>query len=110
MWNTPTPERLSKIPKLYETEDIPTSDTIVHLHFFIGGCDWYATEFDGTDTFFGFTILNQDHINSEWGYFSFKELQSIKMGFVEIDCELEVHFEPQKASGIANIKCFSEDD
>jgi len=39
MWNIPSKERLEKIPKLYETESIPLEDKMIHLHFFIGGCD-----------------------------------------------------------------------
>ena len=41
MWNIPSKERLAKLPTLYETENIPLQDKIIHLHFFIGGCDWY---------------------------------------------------------------------
>jgi hypothetical protein len=33
MWNTPTKEELSKIPRLYETERIPLKDKIIHMHF-----------------------------------------------------------------------------
>jgi hypothetical protein len=44
MWNEPTKERLAKIPKLYETEDIPLQDKKIHLHFFIWGSDWYICE------------------------------------------------------------------
>ncbi len=47
MWNEPSKERLSRIPKLYATEHSPLKDKIVYLHFFIGGCDWYIAEFDG---------------------------------------------------------------
>jgi hypothetical protein len=90
MWNEPTTERLSKIPRLYETENIPLQDKLIHLHFFIGGSDWFACEFDGEDIFFGFAILNNDLINAEWGYISFSELKAIKMnGWLEIDCEVE---------------------
>lgn len=53
MWNTPSQERLDCIPRLYETESIPLSEKYVHLHFFIGGCDWYIVEYDGDDLFFG---------------------------------------------------------
>lgn len=88
MWNTPTQQRLDQIPRLYETEDIPLADKLVHLHFFIGGCDWYIVEYDGDDTFFGYAILNGDIVNAEWGYISFSELKSIKIGFAEIDCDL----------------------
>jgi hypothetical protein len=80
MWNTPTTDRLSKIPRLYETEHIPLQDKLIHLHFFIGGCDWYIAEFDGEDLFWGFAILNDDFQNAEWGYISFSELKSIKVG------------------------------
>jgi len=90
MWNEPTQERLEKIPELYETEDIPLESKMIHLHFFIGSCDWYISEYDGDDLFFGFAILNNDYMNGEWGYISFSELTSIKInGWVEIDCELE---------------------
>ena len=78
MWNTPSKERLSKIPKLYETENVPFKDKFIHLHFFISGCDWYVCEYNGEDLFFGFAILNNDLDMAEWGYFSLRELKSIK--------------------------------
>ncbi len=88
MWSEPTKEQLDKIPKLYETEDIPLKDKVVYLHFFIGGCDWYVVEYDGEDLFWGYAILNGDFEMAEWGYISFEELKRIKIppGF-EIDCE-----------------------
>jgi hypothetical protein len=107
MWNIPSKERLSKIPKLNETEHIPIKDKLVHLHFFLGGCDWYVTEYDGLDLFFGFVILNEDHFNSEWGYFSFRELKTLKVnGWLEIDCESEDIWKIRKASEIKNIKTY----
>jgi hypothetical protein len=51
MWNTPTKEELANIPRLYETENIPLKDKIIHMHFFIGGCDWFIAEYDGEDLF-----------------------------------------------------------
>ena len=105
MWNTPTTDRLSKIPKLYETEHIPLQEKLIYLHFFIGGCDWYIAEFDGEDLFWGFAILNDDFQNAEWGYISFSELKSIKVGgWLEIDCELEEFWVVQKASEIEKIR------
>jgi len=35
---------------------------------------WYATEFDGEDTFFGLVIGHE----TELGYFSLRELQSVR--------------------------------
>jgi len=104
MWNVPTHERLSKIPRLYETEEIPLAEKRVHLHFFIGGCDWWVVEFDGEDTFFGFVNLGDD-LNAEWGYFSFRELREIRVsaGF-EVDCEKEEFWGCPKASEVTGIK------
>ena len=100
MWNTPNKERLAGLPKLYETEHVPLKEKLIHLHFFIGGCDWYIAEFDGKDLFFGFAILNNDYQMAEWGYFSFRELKSINVKGIEIDCELEEYFPVRKASEI----------
>ncbi|MBN2059921.1 MAG: DUF2958 domain-containing protein [Deltaproteobacteria bacterium] len=104
MWNIPTKERLAKIPRLYETEHINIRDKMIHLHFFIGSCDWYAAEYDGEDLFWGFAILNGDLQNAEWGFVSFNELKNIKIdGWLEIDCELEDFFPIQRASEVVRI-------
>ena len=104
MWNEPTQDRLAKIPGLYETEHIPLQEKLIHLHFFIGGCDWYITEFDGGDLFFGFAILNNDYEMAEWGYVSFAELKAIKAnGWCEVDCELEQFWQVRKACEVQKI-------
>ena len=104
MWNEPTKERLAKIPRLYGTEHIPLKDKLIHLHFFIGGCDWYVAEYDREDIFFGFAILNNDYQMAEWGYVSFSELKSIKIGWLEIDCELESIWLPKRSVEIDKIR------
>lgn len=103
MWNEPSQKRLDRIPRLYETEDIPLEDKEVHLHFFIGGCDWYIVEYDGDDIFFGYAILNQDYQNAEWGYISLQELKSIKVGWMEIDCETENAWSIRTAKEVPEI-------
>ena len=103
MWNEPTEERLCSIPRLYETETIPIKDKIIHLHFFIGSCDWFVAEYDGEDLFFAFCILNGDLINSEWGYVSLNELKEIRVGgWLEVDFDL--YWEPKSAIEIENIR------
>jgi hypothetical protein len=105
MWNIPTIERLAKIPRLYETEDIPLKDKLIYLHFFIGRCDWYIAEYDGDDLFFGFAILNNDYEMAEWGYISFSELKDIKIdGCLEIDCELEEFWQVKRAIEVDKIR------
>jgi hypothetical protein len=103
MWNEPTKERLSKIPKLYKTENIQLKDKLIYLHFFIAGSDWYIAEFDGQDHFWGYAILNNDFDMAEWGYISFKELKEINISRIEIDCELEKYFPIRKASEIERV-------
>ncbi len=104
MWNEPSKEELSKIPALYSTDKIDCPDKIIHLHFFIGASDWYASEYDSKNQlFFGFAILNSDLQNAEWGYISLLELCEIQVGgFLEIDRDL--HFTPKKAKEIEKIR------
>jgi len=103
MWNVPTKERLAKIPKLYETEEVSLKDKVIHLHFFIAGSDWYIAEYDGHDLFWGYAILNNDFQMAEWGYISFKEMREISINGIEIDCELEDYFPVRKASEIDKL-------
>ena len=102
MWNAPSIERLAKIPKLYETEGMDLKEKTVHLHFFLGGSDWYAVEYDGKDLFFGYVIINDDMEMAEWGYFSFSELKSIKIKGIEVD--FDVWWVERKASEIERIR------
>jgi len=102
MWNEPNQEILSKVPRLYETENIPLQEKPICLHFFIGGCDWYIAEYDGDDIFWGFAILGGDTLNAEWGYIPFSELKSISAHGVEIDCE--IGWESKRAGGVEKIR------
>ena len=101
MWNKPSIEELETIPKLYETEAVPLKQKQIHLHFFIGGCDWYIAEFDGDNLFFGFAILNSDYEMAEWGYVSFEELKAIEINGIHVDCETS--WEKRKASAVEKI-------
>lgn len=103
MWNKPTPEELNKLPKLYETENIPLKDKIIHQHYFLGGCDWYMAEYDSNDRlFFGYTILNNDLQNSEWGYTSLDELVGINIRGIEIDRDL--YWQPKRFGDIEKVR------
>lgn len=104
MWNTPTAKRLAKLPILGTNAETDAKEIKIYLHFFVGGCDWYIAEYDGKDTFFGFAILNNDTQNAEWGYVSFSELQRLKAGFAQVDCERATYFKPCKAGEISRIK------
>ena len=105
MWSEPTNERLARVvkDKLYGQDGIPLSKQIVHAHFFISGCDWWVTEYNPEeDLAYGFTRLNLDDINSEWGYISIAELRQLRIGIVEVD--FDRHWEKRPAGEIDAIK------
>ena len=105
MWNSPSRERLDKIPRLYETENIPLADKLIYLHFHIFECDWYIAEYDSEDLFWGYAVLHSDYDNAEWGYISFSELKAIKIrGWLEVNCETESSWKIRKASEVDRIK------
>lgn len=88
------------MPKTYETDDIKAKDKIIHLHYFHGGSDWYIAEKDKNpdqNQMFGYTILNGDDINAEWGYISAIELR-------ENNIELDFYFDPEKFSEIRKLE------
>jgi hypothetical protein len=59
---------------------VPLAGKIIHLHFFIGSCDWYIAELDD-DSWIGFSYVNLgDPQNAEWGYVDLAELEAINIG------------------------------
>lgn len=101
MWNTPKASHLSKIPELYETESIPLKEKLIHLHFFLGGSDWYVSEFNGTDTFWGFIILNRNDSYGEWGYFTLHKLDQLNVRGFEV--EFDEFWQVRPASQVKKI-------
>ncbi len=82
---------IKKLKPLYETEK-DGWNAIAQVKFFslTSNWTWFATEFDGVDTFFGLV----KGFDTELGYFSLKELQSVKWnGIPEI--ERDISFQPQ---------------
>ena len=90
-----TKEILSKLPALYSQEN--ESDPKVYCKFFLPMTKWtwYATEFDGKDTFFGFVAGEYP----ELGYFSLKELESVVSSY-GLMVERDRYFEPTSLSRI----------
>lgn len=65
-------------PALY-AQDGKGYDAVVYAHYFIGGCDWFVTEYDpAEDIAFGWVCLNEDRANAELGYMSLKELADVQ--------------------------------
>lgn len=79
--------RIDAMPKTYETDGAGDA-AIAHLHYFVGGCDWYITERDCEAVqhqAFGLARLHGGE--PELGYISIVELQ-------RVGAELDWHFEP----------------
>ena len=64
-----------QLPALYAQEKLG-NEAIAYVKFFTPDSNWtwYATEFDGNDTFFGLV----DGFEVELGYFSLSELESAR--------------------------------
>lgn len=86
-----TKSDISRIPKLYETEDIEMEDKVIHAKLFTPWTNWtwYVIECDGEDQCFGFV----KGLGCEFGYFSLSELASIEGPF-GLKVERDIHFEP----------------
>ena len=92
-----TQEIRRKLPPLYSQED-KGGKAVVQVKFFTpdSSWTWLATEFDGEDTFFGLVLGHE----KELGYFSLKELQSIK-GPMGLPIERDLYFPAKTLEEIA---------
>lgn len=83
-----TKEITKKLPNLYSTDG---RDALAQVKFFTPDSNWtwYATEFDGVDTFFGLV----DGEDKELGYFSLSELENLRGG-LGLPVERDLWFEP----------------
>jgi hypothetical protein len=89
-----TQELRRKLPPLYATDDTPADDKLMVVKFFTPDANWtwYACEFDGEDTFFGYI----DGQFGEWGYFTLSELESARGGRFRLPIERDMGFRPTK--------------
>lgn len=100
-----TQEILHKLPPLY-SQDSLGGRAIAYVKFFTpdSSWTWYATEFDGEDTFFG---LVDGHCK-ELGYFSLSELKSVR-GPLGLPIERDKFWQPKMLEEIAP-ELFGEDE
>lgn len=89
-----TAENRKALPALY-SQDGKGFEAIAHVKFFTpdSSWTWYATEFDGEDTFFGLVSGHEE----ELGYFSLSELQSVT-GPMGLHIERDIHWTPRPLS------------
>ena len=91
-----------RIPKIYSQEN-KGMDAIAYVHYFnpYGRGDWYVTEYDGKDLFFGMVGLNY----IELGYFTLSELEDIRINIFGYNMKIErdIYFTPKKLSEVREI-------
>lgn len=103
------PANLDTLPKPYSNESTPLTDQVIHLHYFVAGCDWWITEYDPSDnTAFGYVCLG-DPQNAEWGYIALAEVEAVSVPitingdiFGSLPVERDLYWEP-KAVRDANL-------
>ena len=85
-----TKEIISKLKPMYYYEN-SGEEPVAAVKFFTPDANWtwYATEFDGDDTFFGLV----DGFEKELGYFSLSELERVK-GPLGLHIERDLYFKP----------------
>ena len=91
-------EELAKgLPPLCATEGERDPVALVHYFSPLNGWDWYLTEYDaGTGEAFGLVR----GFETEWGYFSVREMEELNRsrGFNAV--ERDERFEPTRASAL----------
>jgi hypothetical protein len=106
-----TKEIIKKLPALYATEKIALRDKVAVCKFF---CPWgrytayviegSVSENDPKDfIFWGYVVSPLGGDCDEYGYFSLKELESVKH-FSGLKIERDLHFSPTKCSEISDIR------
>ncbi len=92
-----TEEVRKQIPPL-DSQDGLGGKAIAYVKYFTPDAGWtfYATEFDGKDTFFGLV----DGQYKELGYFSLSELKSVR-GPMNLPIERDLYWQPKKLEEIA---------
>jgi len=90
-----TAENRKDLPKLGSTEK--QHNPTVWVKFFCpwSNWTWYATEYDGEDTFFGLVV----GFETELGYFSLAEIQEVT-GPLGLKIERDIYFKPKPLSEI----------
>jgi hypothetical protein len=85
------------LPALYTQEKLG-ADAVVRVKYFTPDSNWtwYATEFDGEDTFFGLV----DGFEKELGYFSLSELREAR-GPLGLPVERDLYWERKTLREIA---------
>jgi hypothetical protein len=87
---------VANMPKTYEQEG-KGDGAIIHLHYFIGNCNWYITERDSEEAQLQAFGLAELGYGPEYGYISVEEL-------LENHVELDFYYRPRTVAEQMNDK------
>lgn len=98
-----TKELIAKLPPLYSNENNPNPAVVVKFFNPSGAGTWYVTEGevedDGDILFFGMTDLQE----KEMGYFTLRELESMKCPPFGLGIERDMYFGQHKLNEFREI-------
>jgi len=87
-----TKDIIDHMPQTYDTSEMDSKDITVHLHYFLGGFDWFVTEKDmEAEQLQAFRYVKMQ--DNELGYINIKEL-------IANHVELDLHWTPVKLSEV----------
>ena len=96
-------ELAAKFPNIGSTEKIPEADKVVIAKFFhpLSHQTWYAVEYNPKDReFFGY--VDTGDYDSEWGYFSLDEMNSLNVK--GLGMERDLYFKPQEIKNVLALQ------
>lgn len=91
-----TKEIQTKLPPLYSQESLG-ENAVAYVKFFhpTSRYTYFATEFDGEDTFFGYCVSPLGEDCDEFGYASLEEISTVRTGPSGLKIERDMHFKPK---------------
>ena len=93
---------LGRMPKIYETFDVPFPEKVIQLHIFRENAEWFIAEYDVSQRlFYGYANLHSG--SPGWGYFSLDELSDCSLPSLNPDAEMDLRWKPKKAKEIPDI-------
>jgi len=98
-------KRINEMPVAYQNRN--GFDSMVYLHYFVGGSDIYITEKgleEGAVPAYGFVVLNDDFEQLEVGYISLSDLSKYYHPGTKAVVSLDLFFEPVPFSSIISQK------
>lgn len=97
----PPKRDLARIPGLGGQESAGTA-AIIHLHYFVGGWDWYITELDpATGEVFGVVTSPMTGPEGEYGYSSLAEMEGVRAGINVVERDLD--WQPVPLSAVRGV-------